>query len=237
MRRQRLAWLLSAMVSACALPVAPTAPPAGLTGMFVYFADAASITLCADGQRLPVAMEGDYLALERAYSADDAKGQPLLVSLDGVIAPRRTGEQGAAPKPALVVVRFDGLWPRETCGQPLASVPLRNTYWKLTRLNGAPVAVAAGQREPHLVLNAKEPRVAGSSGCNRVVGGFELDGDALRFGRLAGTMMACPEGMAQERAFLDALGQVAHWRVRGSHLELFDAQRKLLVRFEAVALR
>ncbi|TXH59650.1 MAG: META domain-containing protein [Burkholderiaceae bacterium] len=41
----------------------------------------------------------------------------------------------------------------------------------------------------------------------------------------------------QERAFLEALGQVAFWRVRGSHLELFDAQRKLLARFEAVALR
>lgn len=216
---------------------APIEPRLALTGMFRYLADAASITLCADGQRLPVVMEDDYLALERAYSAADPKGQPLLVSVDGSIAPRRVGEEGAAPKPALVVERFDGLWPRETCGQPLATVPLRNTYWKLTRLNGAPVAVAAGQREPHLVLNAKEPRVAGSSGCNRLMGGFELDGDALRFGRLAGTMMACPEGMVQERAFLEALGQVAFWRVRGSHLELFDAQRKLLARFEAVALR
>jgi len=216
---------------------APIEPRLALTGMFRYLADAASITLCADGRRLPVAMEVDYLALERAYSAADAKGQALLVSLDGQIAPRRLGEEGAAPKPALVVERFDGLWPRETCGQPLASVPLRNTYWKLTRLNGAPVDVAANQREPHLVLNAKEPRAAGSSGCNRVMGGFELDGDALRFGRLAGTMMACPDDMAQERAFLDALGQVAFWHVRGSHLELFDAQRKLLARFEAVALR
>lgn len=237
MRLPHWAWLLPAVVASCALPAAPTAPPSGLTGMFVYLADAASITLCADGRRLPVAMEGDYLALERAYTAADAKGQPLLVSLDGRIASRRLGEEGAAPKPALVVERFDGLWPRETCGQPLAAVPLRNTYWKLTRLNGAPVAVAPGQREPHLVLHAKEPRVAGSSGCNRVMGGFELDGDALRFGRLAGTMMACREGMAQERAFIDVLGQVAHWQLRGSHLELFDAQRKLLARFEAVALR
>lgn len=238
MRLRRLAWLLSAMVSACALPVAPTAPHAELTGMFVYLADAASITLCADGRRLPVAMEGDYLALERAYSAADAKGQPRLVSLDGSIAPRRTGEEGAAPKPALVVERFTGLWPRESCGQPLATSPLRNTYWKLTRLNGAPATVADRQREPHLVLHEKDARVAGSSGCNRVMGSFELDGDALRFGPLAGTRMACPgDGMAQERAFLDTLGRVAHWQVRGSHLELFDAQRKLLARFEAVALR
>jgi heat shock protein HslJ len=51
-------------------------------------------------------------------------------------------------------------------------------------------------------------------------------------------MMACPgDGAAQERAFLDALGKAATWQVRGSHLELFDAQRQVLARFEAVALR
>jgi copper homeostasis protein (lipoprotein) len=38
-----------------------------LTGMFTCMADAATITLCVDNQRLPVAMEGDYKALEAAY--------------------------------------------------------------------------------------------------------------------------------------------------------------------------
>lgn len=233
------AWLALAMLAACALPHAPAGPRPEVTGMFRYLADAASISLCADGRRLPVAMEADYLALERAYrdAPKAAPGAELLVSVEGQIAARVTGEPSAGPKPALVVERFVGAWPRESCGQPLSDSPLRNTYWKLTRLQGVPVTVAARQREPHLILHAQELRVAGSSGCNRVMGGFELDGDALRFGRLAGTRMACPDGMAQERAFLDALAQVAHWQVRGSHLELFDTQRKLLARFEAVALR
>jgi copper homeostasis protein (lipoprotein) len=38
-----------------------------LTGMFTYMADAATINLCADSGRLPVAMEADYKALESAY--------------------------------------------------------------------------------------------------------------------------------------------------------------------------
>jgi hypothetical protein len=39
---------------------ARAAPRAALTGMFSYMADAAIITLCADGRKLPVAMEADY---------------------------------------------------------------------------------------------------------------------------------------------------------------------------------
>jgi copper homeostasis protein (lipoprotein) len=221
----------------------PIEPRIVATGMFTYYADAASIVLCADGRRLPVAMQGDYLALERAYSAaiaaDRAQpGQALLVSFDGTIAPRPSAEESQPPRPTLVVERFGKVWPRETCGTPMADSPLRNTYWKLVRLNGEPTRAFANQREAHLIFNAKEPRVAGSDGCNRVTGSFEVDGDQLRLSRTAGTMMACPgDGAAQERAFLDALGKAATWQVRGSHLELFDAQRQVLARFEAVALR
>jgi copper homeostasis protein (lipoprotein) len=219
---------------------APIEPRVVATGMFRYFADAPSIVLCADGRTLPVAMAGDYLALERAYSAADkaAPGQPLLVSFDGSIAPRRSAEESRGAVPTLVVQRFGKVWPRESCGTPLADSPLAETYWKLVRLNGDPVTAAANQREPHLLFRrGPEARVAGSSGCNRVMGGYTLDGEQLRLSKMAGTRMACPDGMAQERAFLDALTQVDRWQVRGSHLELSDAQRRVLARFEAVALR
>ena len=61
----------------------------------------------------------------------------------------------------------------------------------------------------------------------------ELTGDTLRFGKMAGTMMACVDGMDTEKAFLDALGQVNKWKITGQHLELFDAAGKLVARFEA----
>jgi copper homeostasis protein (lipoprotein) len=217
----------------------PIEPRIVATGMFTYFADAASIVLCPDGRRLPVAMQGDYLALERAYTAADKAqpGHPLLVSFDGRIALRPNAEESQPPRPTLVVERFGKVWPRESCGTPMADSPLRNTYWKLVRLNGEPALAFDNQREAHLVFNLNEPRVSGSDGCNRLMGSFELDGDKLRLSRLAGTMMACADGAAQERAFLDALGKVDAWQVRGSHLELFDTQRQVLARFEAVALR
>jgi copper homeostasis protein (lipoprotein) len=217
---------------------APIEPRLLLTGMFTYLADAAAITLCADDRRLPVTMEADYRALESAYlQAEPQPGQPLLATVEGLIARRPSAEESQPPRPTLVVERFVSLRPRETCGTPLADSPLRGTYWKLVRLGAEPVAAAEGQREASLVFDTEEPRVAGSGGCNRINGGFELEGDRLRFGRMAATRMACPDGMDQEQRFLATLEKVQGYRIDGSHLELLDAAGKQVARFEAVALR
>ena len=71
-----------------------------LTGMFTYMADAAAITLCVDGRRLPVAMEGDYKALEAAYQSlphnrDNPCWQAWKVSSRSV----RRWRRAARPKP------------------------------------------------------------------------------------------------------------------------------------------
>jgi heat shock protein HslJ len=208
------------------------------SGMFTYMADAAVITLCADGGRLPVAMEADYKALEAAYLKERQQpGQPLLVTVEGLIAPRPSMETTQPPRPTLVVERFVNIWPRETCGNPLVDSPLRGTYWKLVRLSDATVRVAEKQREPHLIFANTELRLSGSGGCNRVTGSFEVDGDKLRLRGMAGTMMACPAGMEQERHFLQAMTTVERYRIRGSHLELLEAAGTVVARFEAVALR
>lgn len=217
---------------------APIEPRLTLTGTFTYMADVANITLCADGQRLPVAVEGDYKALEAAYRQSGTKpGQPLLASLEGLIAQRPSMEESQPPRATLVVERFVNVWPRETCGTPLADSTLRGTYWKLVRLGDSPVVAAPKQREAHLILANDTLRVSGSGGCNRLSGGFELEGDRLRFSRMAGTMMACLDGMEQEKRLLDVLGQVERYRIRGSHLDLMDAQGVVIARFEAVALK
>ena len=209
-----------------------------LTGMFTYMADAAAITLCADGGRLPVAMEADYKALEAAYLKERQQpGQALLVSLEGLIAPRPSMEANRPARHSLVVERFINIWPRETCGNPLVESPLRGTYWKLVRLSETPVQVAEKQREPHLIFASNEPRISGSGGCNRVTGSFELDGDKLRLRGMAGTMMACLAGMEQEQRFLQSIEKVERYRISGSHLEMLDAAGAVIARFEAVALR
>ena len=79
--------------------------------------------------------------------------------------------------------------------------------------------------------------VAGRSACNRYSGPCTWDGDHLRVGPLAATMMACPEPhMAIERAFHDALGRAARAVVHGPGLVLLDGAARVLLEFhEAVA--
>lgn len=57
-------------------------------------------------------------------------------------------------------------------------------------------------------------RVAGDGGCNRYMGSVEIVGDTIRFGRLAGTMMMCPQAvMNQEQHFHQTMDRVSHWKV------------------------
>ena len=115
--------------------------------------------------------------------------------------------------------------------------PLENTYWKVMTVDERKAVAIDGAREAHLVLHAEDARLAGSTGCNRMMGEYERDGDRLRFGRVATTMMACPgEVMGLEREFLDALGDVANWRVEGETLTLVDVEGEARIRFEAVHL-
>lgn len=68
---------------------------------------------------------------------------------------------------------------------------------------------------------AGDGTVSGSGGCNRLTGKAAIDGDAIRFGPIASTQMACPEAvMAQENRFFGALD-----KVRGWHID--DVRRKL----------
>jgi putative lipoprotein len=114
-----------------------------------------------------------------------------------------------------------------------SSQPLEDTYWKLTNLGKAMVSIASQQKEPYFILKSETRRVSGSGGCNRLMGSYELSGDHLKFRQMAGTLMACSEGMETEKAFLQALGQVNTWKITDQKLTLFDATGNLIACFEA----
>jgi heat shock protein HslJ len=110
---------------------------------------------------------------------------------------------------------------------------LENTYWKLIELNGKPVATPSPRQEPHLRLSPEGKTLQGSSGCNTMRGGYQLDGARLRFTQIATTRMACPDSyMSQESAFLKALEATDSFRISGDKMELHGGG-KLLARFEA----
>jgi len=214
-------------------PTAAAGEPREMRGMVSLGEgeSAARFTGCADRQAYSLARGGDFVALERAVLASRRRpDHGLLVTFAGRTV-ERAGADGDA-RPTVVVDRFHGVWPGETCGNPGAVGTLLDMYWKLTRLDGQPVVVSPQQREPHLVLHGQQRRLAGSGGCNRLMGTFTLQGDTLRFFDLGTTRKTCPTGMEQEQRFLTALAAVVAWEMEGVHLELRDARGQTRLRLE-----
>jgi heat shock protein HslJ len=97
---------------------------------------------------------------------------------------------------------------------------LEGVSWRLDSLTGKdPAVLAALPRQATARFAAG--RVTGFSGCNNFTGGYTLDGDRLKLGPLAGTMMACPDPeMAIETAFRAVLMGTVRHAVTGGRLSL-----------------
>jgi heat shock protein HslJ len=98
--------------------------------------------------------------------------------------------------PQTAEVLFGGTVYRGCGGEPVAAWV---GDWAITAVNGA--GVLSGGSAPSLSFDAAGT-VSGSTGCNRLFGEVQFDGEGLRFGRAAMTRMAClADGvMAQENA-------------------------------------
>ena len=210
-----------------------------LDGMFSYMADAPRFSACGSSQGWPVAMEGAYIDLERAYLArpQPSPGAPWPVTLEARIE-ERAAMEGDSMVPTLVVEHFVGEADDSACPPAGGDATLAETYWRVLELAGEPAVVVEDHQEAHLILRGGDARFAATAGCNRFAGHWEVDGDHIRFGNAASTMMACwPPLDAQERRLGSVLVEAAQWRIHGQTLEFKDADGNTIALFEAVYLR
>lgn len=121
---------------------------------------------------------------------------------------------------------------------PAARSELLETYWRLVEIDGKPITIPPGEREPHLVLT-REGKVSGNTGCNSLGGVFRQSADVLRFEKLLMTRRACvaAEANALESTFVKALESTASHHIAGETLELRDAADAVRMRLEARPLR
>jgi uncharacterized lipoprotein YbaY/uncharacterized lipoprotein NlpE involved in copper resistance/heat shock protein HslJ len=217
----------------------PTPVAGAFIGEFVYFADTAVFTECRTGLSFPVAMEGDYLALERAYL--EVRSEPMAPVIATVLGEvdLRVGMEGGM-RQTLAVSRFDGVWPGLTCERAQADASFTNTYWRIDALDGTALGPVDGRREPHVSFRSADDgdTFSATVGCNQINGGFTLAGDGgLAIGPGPMTLMACPLPLeANERQLVDVLGRVAAMRITGPTMVFEDEAGAVIARFEAVYL-
>lgn len=108
-------------------------------------------------------------------------------------------------------------------------------YWKLVALNGKEVVFTEGQRkEAHFIMRKEGNKVSGNAGCNNLMGSYELlEGDKIRFSKMATTMMYC-EGVENEQEFLKVFETMDHYDLNGDTLLFKNENNEILAKFEAV---
>lgn len=105
--------------------------------------------------------------------------------------------------------------------------------WRLVELNG--VKITNNKDKPMFIQFSKDNRYAAFTGCNNMMGSYEIKEDIMRikFTKGASTMMACPD-MTTEQEFAEMLEKVDNYSLKGNNLSFNRARMAPLARFEAI---
>ena len=199
-------------------------------GMYSYTSNTAVFRECATNKKFSVSFEKDYISLQKAYL--NTKKEPaeyVKVELVGHIVLR----DGNVP--TLIVKKFINIIPKELCQNQNSKASLENTYWKLTMLNGKPLAnTKAHSTEAYMILD--QGKIKGNSGCNVMGGKYNLNNDKISLSNkgMMMTRMFCKGSVEAE--FIKALKKMYRYEIKGEYLEIFDKNSSTLARFESVYL-
>ncbi|MCK5697577.1 MAG: META domain-containing protein [Gammaproteobacteria bacterium] len=205
-----------------------------MTGMYSYYADRGLFLECGQNKkRLPVAMEKDNQALERAYLNNRYQmGESLFVKLKAHFD-RRPKMEGEEDEKVLMVDQFMSIHQQEKCSGVVPPSSLDNTYWKLVELKEVPLtnntlwrdamSQSSGEvRDIHFVIHQKNS-VRGFLGCNRFSGTMDYTEQKIAFKSLITTKMMCP-AQALENMMTKLLSQVDSYQIKGESLELYGTK-------------
>lgn len=177
-----------------------------------------------DGWRLALSRPGQpvrHFDIEgRAASGEgwqlqgEQDGQALSIDIQTAIC---VDSMSGLPRPYTVSITMNGET-MQGCGGDAAQL-LQGVRWKLTAMGGQAVAL------PAWLQFLPDGRLAGSNGCNRLMGAYDISGEGVRFSQLATTRMACPSDIMAQAGKLDQY-------LASVHGFSFDAQGALVLKAE-----
>ncbi len=104
---------------------------------------------------------------------------------------------------------------------------LKNTKWRLVKLNGKTIAKAKKDEREFGITFATVNKFSGYAGCNNMMGSYELEKlTNISFSKVAMTMMACPDSET-EQEFAKVLETVDNYNFDGKSLKLNKAKTSL----------
>lgn len=112
-----------------------------------------------------------------------------------------------------------------------------NGEWNIIEVNGSAVVPAENQELPFIGFDTTTGKVYGNSGCNRLIGSFDVNAKpgTIDLGAMGSTRMACPD-MTIEQNVLGALAQVKSYKKLGkSDMALCNASNRPVIVLEKKA--
>ena len=103
-----------------------------------------------------------------------------------------------------------------------------NQRWVVVEMKGVPVQQSGGRRDAFIRFEVPDKRFSGNGGCNQINGNYSLDKNELKFSEVISTKMSCND-IDFENTFLNTLGTVDHYEIRGTDLVLKDRRETVLV--------
>lgn len=183
------------------------------------------------GRQVPIPFELTVDAALLAHQPDYAfrggivhRGEPIWLT---ETLPVDTGAGRVALGTLRMTTHRSGSAPGGDAGALVAPVPdaLADGEWRVVEIDGEATAHDA---RPTLRFEAGG-RISGNGSCNRYSGPFRVEGEQLRFGDLASTMMACdPPRIDQERRLFEVLREVERYRAEDDTLVLETADGRTL---------
>lgn len=203
-------------------------PQVPLRGMYSKSDAGAVIEECTTGLRLTLSGESTESLATQFEALRKGANRPVLLAVEGRVRLTTTEPVSGT----LVATSTAQFWPGESCGARGVTHDLEGSRWVLVRIGEKPFVPEEGRPEPYIVLQSSTKQIAGYGGCNRLSGGYRIQGDALEFGELTTTRIACPD-LEDEHAFLNALDDVARWQLMDNQLVLFDKNRTPVLQLES----
>ncbi len=197
-----------------------------LKGMFTYFADAAIFVDCKSQKKFSVAMEQDYIVLEREYLSLAEAGNPIMVVVKGRIISRPKVD-GEGEEATLLIEKLKNIWPDKNCNNNIEKISLTNRPWKLAELEGIKIDVEQGSEMAYFILKENDNTLSGFGGCNNFMGSYKLEENRIKIGPLAGTRRFCSDKKEVENKFLNILEMADRVEIIKEILTLYQEEKPL----------
>mgnify|MGYP006248298007 FL=1 len=193
-------------------------------GMVTYMADAAIFEDCRTGRHYPIAMEGEFPALQKSYRENASKpGAALRMTLEGVTV-QRDKMEGGGKELSFFVLAVAGATPGADCKELAQPQTLIGTEWSIQKIGTMEIKPGAHQQKlPFVKLTANNDWYEATVGCNGMGGKYRWSPQTLEFEQGVSTLMACRPPIHQwEQAMRQVLRRTKSWHINGFVLTLLD---------------